>query len=220
MANKTLIIPLAIMIGASVIGLTFPFWNGVPGSEQNVLPRFASQWYVGKGADAHPTLKYSITTKDRDFFAKIQFLDKTNDFEKIKVMIDDKKTGQHVEQTLTIGEAFVFIGVNDELKPYIQAMDGSLFSVRDTLTGSKYLVVGAEWGTTYVGKFTPKLKVTQYSDTKFAFGDLKTFLISYKINEIENKLWVTDNIPLPVKAQYYDIEGNPDYSYELVEFSQ
>lgn len=62
--------------------------------------------------------------------------------------------------------------------------------------------------------------MTQYSDTKFAFGDLKTFLISYKINEIENKLWVTDNIPLPVKAQYYDIEGNPDYSYELVEFSQ
>jgi hypothetical protein len=78
------------------------------------------------------------------------------------------------------------------------------------------LVVGAEWGTTFVGKFTPKLKLTEYSDTQFEFGTLKTFLISYKVNEIENKLWIADNIPLPVKAQYYTIDGSLDYSYDLV----
>ena len=71
------------MIGAAVIGLTFPFWNGVPGSEQNVIPRFASQWHVGKGAETHPTLKYLITTQDKEFYAKIQFLEKTNDTQNI-----------------------------------------------------------------------------------------------------------------------------------------
>jgi len=216
LVRKTLFIPLGIMLGAAAIGLSFPFWSGVPGSEQNVIPRFASQWHVGKGTEEQPVLQYLVNYHDQEFLAKIAFLEKTGDTEKIRITIDDKKTGQHLEQELQIGEAFVFIGVNDELKPYIQALDKSVFSVRDTLTGSKYLVVGAEWGTTYVGKFTPKLKVTEYVDSEFEFGTLKTFVVSYKINEIENKLWIADNIPLPVRAKYYDIDGVLDYSYGLV----
>ncbi|NDB33033.1 MAG: hypothetical protein EB163_06625 [Nitrososphaeria archaeon] len=204
------------MLGAAAIGLSFPFWGGVPGSEQNIIPRFASQWYVGKGTEEQPTLQYLVHYQDKEFLAKMHFLEKTGDNEKINLVVDDKKTGQHLEQELEIGQAFVFIGVNDDLKPYVQALDKSVFSVRDTLTGPKYLVVGAEWGTTFVGKFNPKLKATEYTDTKFEFGKLKTFTISYKINEIENKLWVADNIPLPVKALYYNLDGTVDYSYELV----
>ncbi|MBI5697474.1 MAG: hypothetical protein HZC29_03035, partial [Thaumarchaeota archaeon] len=64
--------------------------------------------------------------------------------------------------------------------------------------------------------FTPKLKLTEYKDTEFEFGTLKTFLVSYTINDIQNTLWIADNIPLPVKAQYYNIDGTIDYSYELV----
>ena len=204
------------MLGAAAIGLAFPFLGGVPGSEQNIIPRFASQWHVGKGVEEQPVLQYLVNYQDMEFLAKIAFLEKTGDTEKIHITIDDKKTGAHVEQELEIGEAFVFIGVNDDLRPYAQALDRSVFSVRDTLTGSKYLVVGAEWGTTFVGKFTPKLKVTEYVDSEFEFGTLKTFVVSYRVNEIENKLWIADNIPLPARAQYYNIDGTPDYAYELV----
>ena len=147
----------------------------------------------------------------------LEFMEKNGDNEKIYLLIDDKKSGVHLEQQLEIGEAFVFIGVNDDLKPYVQALDKTVFSVRDTITGSKYLVVGAEWGTTFVGKFNPKLKVVDYLDTKFQFGELKTFIISYEINQIQNKLWIVDNIPLPVKAEYFTIDGKPDFSYELID---
>lgn len=204
------------MLGAAAIGLAFPFLNGVPGSEQNVLPRFAPQWHLGKGAEEKPTLQYLVNYQDYEFLAKIQFLEQAGDTQQVRLIIDDKKTGQHVEQQLELGQAYVFIGVNEEIKPYVHVLDKTVLSVRDTITGSKYLVVGAEWGTTFVGKFTPKLKLTEYSDTQFEFGTLKTFLVSYKINDIENKLWVADNIPLPVKAQYYTINGSLDHSYELV----
>lgn len=213
---RKILIPLGLMIAAAVIGVSFPFWNGIPGSEQNIIPRFASQWHVGKGTETHPTLKYLVTSQDKEFFATMSFGEQKDNTQQVKLTIDDKKTGQHLEQDLQIGQAFVFIDVNDDLKPYVRALDGSLFSVRDTLSGSKYLVVGAEWGNVFIGKFNPMLKVTQYTETKFDFGTLKTFVVSYKINEIENKLWVADNIPLPVKAQYYTIDGKPDYSYELV----
>ena len=204
------------MLGAAAIGLSFPFWNGVPGSEQNIIPRFASQWHVGKGVEDKPVLQYLVHYQEQKFLAKLEFQDKDGDNQKINLVIDDKKTGQHLEQQLEMGQAFVLIGVNDELKPYVQALDKSVFSVRDTLTGSKYLVVGAEWGTKYVGKFTPKLKLTEYVNSEFEFGTLKTFVVSYNINEIQNKLWVADKIPFPVKAQYYNLDGTPDYSYDLV----
>jgi hypothetical protein len=204
------------MLGAAAIGLAFPFLSGIPGSEQNVIPRFASQWHLGKGAEEMPALQYLVNYQDYEFLAKIQFLEQVGDTQQVHLTIDDKKTGHHIEQQLELGQAYVFIGANDEIKPYIHVLDKTIFSVRDVITGSKYLVVGAEWGTTFVGKFTPKLKITEYSDTQFEFGTLKTFLVSYKVNDVENQLWVADNIPLPVKAQYYTIDGNLDYSYDLV----
>jgi hypothetical protein len=84
------------------------------------------------------------------------------------------------------------------------------------LSGTKYLVVGAEWGTAYIGKFTPKLKLTEYTDTEFEFGTLKTYAVSYKVNDIENKFLIADNLPLPVRAEFHTIEGDLDYSFELV----
>jgi hypothetical protein len=204
------------MLAAAAIGLSYPFLTGVPGAEQNVIPRFANQWHVGKGAEAQPTLHYLVRHQDAEFLAKFDFLEQTGDEQNVRLIIDDKKTGQHVEQTLKIGKAYVFIGVSDELKPYVDILGKTVFSVRDTVVESKYLVVGAEWGTTFVGKFTPKMKLTEYKDTEFEFGSLKTFTVSYKVNDIENYFMVVDNIPLPVRAEYYAIDGTLDYSYELV----
>ncbi|HET8720265.1 MAG TPA: hypothetical protein VFM64_04645, partial [Candidatus Nitrosotenuis sp.] len=86
-----------------------------------------------------------------------------------------------------------------------------------TVVEPKYLVVGAEWGTTYIGKFTPKLKITDYGDTEFQFGKLKTYTVSYKINDMENKFLIVDNLPLPIQGEFYDIDGNFVYSFELVD---
>jgi hypothetical protein len=204
------------MFGAAVIGLVYPLITGLPGAEQNVVPRFASQWYVGKGSEDKPILQYIIKTTQMEFLAELRFLEQSGDEQNIQVIIDDKKTGQHLESLLKVGKAYVFIDVADDIKPYIDALDVTVFSVRDTVVEPKYLVVGAEWGTTYIGKFTPKLKLTEYKDTEFEFGTLKTYTISYKVNDIENRFFVANNIPLPVKAEFYTLEGDSDYSFELI----
>lgn len=203
------------MLGAAAIGLAFPLLIGLPGTEQNVIPRFASQWHVGKGAENEPTLQYLVKYHNMEFFAKLKFLKQSNGEQNVQVIIDDKKTNQHLESTIKLGEAYVFIDVPQEIKPYIHVLDLTIFSIRDTVVEPKYLVVGAEWGTAYIGKFTPKLKITEYKETQFEFGSLKTYTISYKINGIENRFWVADNIPLPVKAEFYTLDASPDYSFEL-----
>lgn len=203
------------MLGAAAIGLAFPLLTGVPGSEQNVIPRFASQWHIGKGAEEQPSMQYLVMTPEMEFLAEFKFMEPTGDEQQLSLIIDDKKTGQHLEHDMMIGKAYVFLDVPEDIKPYVETLDKTVLSVRDTIVESRYLVVGAEWGTTYIGKFSPKFKLTEYKDTEFEFGKLKTFKISYTVNEIENYFLVADNIPLPVRAQYYTIEGNQDYSYDL-----
>lgn len=207
------------MLGAAAIGLVFPLLTGLPGSDQNIIPRFANKWHIGEGAENKPTMQYLVKYHDMEFLAEIRFLDKTLDSQGIDVIIDDKRTSQHIEHKMKIGNAFVFTDVSDDIKPYVRALGATVFSIRDTVVEERYLVVGAEWGTIYVGKFTPKLKITEYSETQFEFGKLKTFAISYKINDIENKFWVVDGVPLPVKAEYYTLDGNVDYAYELTKLS-
>lgn len=215
MVRKTFLIPLGIMLGAAAIGLSYPLLTGLPGQEQNILPKFASQWHVGKGAEDGPVLQYLVKTQQMEFLAEMKFLEQSGDEQDIQLIIDDKKTGQHLEQTLKIGKAYVFINVSEDIKPYVAVLDKTIFSVRDTVVESKYLVVGAEWGTTYIGKLTPKLKLTEYKDASFEFGTLKTYTVSYEVNEITNYFLVADNVPLPVRAEFYTIDGDFDYSYEL-----
>lgn len=203
------------MFGAAAIGLAYPLMTGLPGADQDIIPRFASQWYLGKGAEEKPTLQYLVKTQQMEFLAELRFLEQVGDEQNIQVIIDDNMTGQHLESTLKIGKAFVFIDVPDEMTPYIDALDATVFSIRDTVVESEFLVVGAEWGTAYIGKFTPKLKLTELQDTQFEFGTLKTYKISYMVNDVENKFLIADNVPLPVKAEFYTLEGDFDYSFEL-----
>jgi len=216
LVRKAIFIPLGIMLGAAAIGLSYPFLTGVPGSEQNVIPRFANQWHVGKGAEMQPMLQYLVKSHGEEFLAELDFLEQTGDEQEIRLIIDDKKTGQHIDQTLKIGKAYVFIGVSNDIEPYVDVLDKTVLSVRDTVAESKYLVVGAEWGTTYIGKFTPKMKLTEYKDTEFEFGKLKTYKISYEVNDIENYFLVAEDVPFPVRAEFHTIDGGLDYSYELV----
>jgi hypothetical protein len=150
-----------------------------------------------------------------EFLAELRFLDQSGDEQNVQIIIDDKKTNQHLENTLKLGKAYVFVNVPEDIKPYVHALDLTVLSMRDTVVEPKYLVVGAEWGTVYIGKFTPKLKLTEYKDTQFEFGTLKTYTISYKINDVENRFLVADNLPLPVRAEFYNIDGSFDYSFEL-----
>ncbi|MDC8437927.1 MAG: hypothetical protein LV468_02875 [Candidatus Nitrosotenuis sp.] len=216
MVRKIIFIPLGIMLGAAAFGLAYPLLTGLPGSEQNVIPRFAHKWHVGMGAENQPTMQYLVRHQDAEFLAEIRFLEQEGDEQKVRLIIDDLKTNGHLDQTLRLGKAYVFVDVPQDVAPYVDHLDATVFSIRDTVVQDQYLVVGAEWGTTFVGAFTPKLKLTHYENTEFEFGSLKSFIVSYKFNDIENRLWIVDGLPLPVRAEYYAVDGSPDYTYDLV----
>ena len=240
---------IGIMVIAAIIGVVYPFTIDLPGEEQQVIPRFASQWYVGKGSEYSPTLQYLVKTDEMKFTAILKYLGspdltKTTDpseigsdtsagpcYSPVRVQVDisydcnvlvriyDMQTSEQLAKKLTLTSGYTFKEKPEQLEKYLDVLDHTILSVSDMAGEGKYLVVGAEWDTVFVGFQTKKITSTEYGKVVLQFGAINAYTLSYAIGEIENKFWVADDIPLPVKAEYYDADGNFDYSYELIDIT-
>jgi hypothetical protein len=133
----------------------------------------------------------------------------------IFVQIDDSFTSQKIDQKTSLSSAYTFGKVSEDATPYFQILDKTIFAIRDIALEEKYLVKKAVWDTVFIGASTQDLTVTDHGKISFAFGSVDAFTVSYKIGNNENKFWIVDNLPLPVRAEVYDIDGNLQYSYEL-----
>ncbi len=203
------------MISAAIAGLIYPVLIGLPGQDENVIPREASKWHLGKGAEYNPIMLYDIMFGDMKFSAKIGFFSDISQNQMISVQIDDNTAEKKIDQITSLSSAYTFGEISEDAKPYFQILDKTLFSIRDIALDDKYLVKKAVWDTVFIGAMTQEIIVTEYGKNSFAFGSADAFTISYKIGDKENKSWIVDNLPLPVKAEVYDIDGNLQYSYEL-----
>jgi hypothetical protein len=214
--NRKAKIGIIIMISAAVAGLIYPILIGLPGQDENIIPRQASKWHIGKGAEYNPVMLYDITSADgTKFSTKIGFFSAMSKTQMVFVQIDDVVTGKKIDQRTSLSSAYTFGEISDETKPYFQVLDKTIFSMRDIALEDKYLVKKAVWDTVFIGASTQELTVTDHGKTSFTFGSADAFTLSYKIGDKENKFWIVDNLPLPVKAEVYDIDGNLQYSYEL-----
>ena len=232
---------IGIMVIAAIIGVVYPFTIDLPGEEQQVIPRFASQWYVGKGSEYYPTLQYLVKTDEMKFTVILEYLgspdlvtEKTTTrpcYSPVRIQADisydcnvlvriyDMQTSEQLAKKLTLTSGYTFKEKPEQLEKYLDVLDHTILSVSDMAGEGKYLVVGAEWDTVFVGFQTKKITVTEYGKIDLQFGSLNAYTLSYEIGEIENKFWVADNMPLPIKAEYYDADGNFDYSYELIDIT-
>jgi hypothetical protein len=215
MHNKVKIAIFSVIIGAAVIGLLWsPVFVGLPGAEENVVPREASKWHIGKGAEYGPTLYYTINTATMKFSTTIEFLSNQPE-RQIRVEITHPQSGMQLIQTVPLSSAYTFGEVSDDAKPYFTTLDQTIFSIRDIALEDRYLIKKAVWGTMFIGAITQEIMVTEHGQTSFRFGSADAFTISYDIGDKQTKFWIVDNLPLPVKAEVYDIEGNLQYAYEL-----
>ena len=128
-------------------------------------------------------------------------------------------TNEEINQTVPVNVVYDFSDVSNNAKPFFTILDSTVFSVRDLAIDNKYLVKDAVWGDMYIRDVQEEIKVTDYGKVSLKFGSFDSYIVSYKEGEKENKLWIVDNLPLPVKAEVYDLSGNLQYSYELTSLS-
>lgn len=213
MANIKLVAIFAIVIVSAAVGLIWPFITHL---HYNPVPRSASQWHMGKGSQYDPEMVYQVSFNNTNFTADMKFLPVQDNNQSLFVQIKPSGSDKIISQTVPIGLVYDYPNVSGEAKPYFDILDQSVFSMRDYATADRYLVKGADWGDMYIGANHETLTVTDTENMTFGFGTEKAYLISYRMGANENKIWVVDNLPLPVKSQIYDFNGTLVYNFELV----
>ena len=206
------------IIAASMIGILWFTYFAAPQNGE-VVPREASQWHVGKGAQYNPIMQYDVSTNTTKFSAKLEFLPAINPGNQTLFVQINPNTNEEINQTVPINIVYDFNNVSNDAKPFFTILDSTVFSVRDLAIENKYLIKDAVWGDMYIRDVQEEIKVTDYGKVSLKFGSLNSYVVSYKEGEKENKLWIVDNLPLPVKAEVYDLSGNLQYSYELTSLS-
>ena len=214
MPNIRIVAIFAVIIIAAVAGLAWPFLANV--KPVYLLPMQTSQWHMGKGSQFNPEMTYDVSFNNTKFSTDLKFLPIQEGSQQLLVMINPSDGNREINQTVKIGLVYDFTDVSSDAKPYFDVLDQSLFSMRDYATDDKFLANDAEWGDLYIGENHEKLKVTDSGKMSFGFGSANAFLLSYRIGAHINKIWVVDNLPIPVKAEIYDPDGNLQYAYELV----
>lgn len=214
MPNIRIVTIFAVIIIAAVAGLAWPFLVNV--KPIYLLPVQTSQWHIGKGSQYDPEMTYQILFNKTKFSTDLKFLSIPGGNQTLQVTINPSDGGSKMTQTVKIGLVYGFPDVSSNVQSYFDILDQSIFSMRDYATEDKFLAKDAEWGDLYIGANHEKLKVTDSGKMSFEFGSAKAYLLSYRIGAHINKIWIVDNLPLPVKAEIYDPDGNLQYSYELV----
>lgn len=215
MPNIRIVAIFAVIVIAAVAGIAWPFLANMK-LGYVLEPVQSSQWHMGKGSEYTPEMIYQVSFNQTKFSTDMKFLPVSGGTQQLLVQINPSDGSKEIDQTVNIGLVYDFVDTSADAKSYFDILNQSIFSMRDYATDAKYLAKDAEWGDLYIGANEEKLKVTDSGKMSFKFGSANAYLLSYRIGANFNKIWVVDNLPLPVKAEIYDPDGNLQYTYELV----
>ena len=103
---------------------------------------------------------------------------------------------------------------------YIDILESSLLQIKDITREPKYLVIGAKWDSINTGITNIPIKISSKEYLFSKVGKLETFVLSYKIKDYNSNIWISKNLPLPVKAEIYDEEDKLKYKYDIIRLNR
>ena len=191
-----------------------------PGASITNPPTEADLWRIGQKINDRTELNYTLTTSDSisslvDAHISIKFSKYTSDYWTTSFHLINSTSTKDATIFLTKQQLIQKNPIEDEFKQYFKLIEGSILSIRDIAREPKYLVIGAPWDTILVGISSVPIKVIGKENIKTSAGNFDAFILGYKIGSKTSKIWLTHEVPLPVKAEVYNAEGTLSYRYTL-----
>ena len=110
--------------------------------------------------------------------------------------------------------------VSRDFIPYYEPIESSILEIRDIALQPEYLVIGAEWNSISVNIVTIPVKVVAQEKIQTNAGTFNTFVLAYTIGSKTSRIWIDQQLPLPVKAQVYNAQSQLQYEYTLVYYKK
>ena len=211
------------ILGIAVSVIIIARGGGFSGSGASITnpPTDADLWRIGQKINDGTELNYSLTVIDSvssliDAHVSIKFFGDRSDYWKTNFHIINGTLTKDATILLSKQQLIQKNSAEDEFKQYFKLLERSILSIRDIAREPKYLVVGAPWDTILVGVSSISVKVIEKENIKTSAGNFNAFIIGYKIGSKTSKIWLTHEVPLPVKAEVYNSDGTLSYKYRLV----
>ena len=228
MSLKRSVLLLSVLfsiVGIGVSVIIIAIGGGFSGTGSSFLdpPDQSDLWTVGETPVNSFSLQYLTTAAHEPPYNATVWLNFTR-LEKtdwnVSLSIYDGSHNDEFSVLLSQNQLSRIGPVDKDNVDSVNFLDKSIFGIRELARGPKYLITGAVWDRLLLDSGEVPVKIVDHKTLHTQAGVFDTFLLSYDVGPQESKIWITRDMPLPVRAQAYDSSGNLQYSYELINKNQ
>lgn len=210
------LVVISIIVNIAIIASNGGFDNP---SRSIKIPAAQDLWFAGINIKDGDELSYNLTIENEN---------KKYDNYLIKMLFTNNQNYWNTEFTVSnesISALFYgnlsksnLIMKEKPLKnqKYLNIIESSILQIRDITREPKFLVIGAKWDSINTGITNIPIKINSIENLDISIGDLETFILNYNIENKNSNIWIAKALPLPVKAEIYNIDGLLKYKYELI----
>jgi hypothetical protein len=220
--KKLILFSSAILgtMGVLVSVIIIAIGGGFSGPGPSLLnpPSAKDLWAVGNNLANGMNLNYSLTDQsmappNMKEDVSMKFLDEGKDWRVLLTILNNNVS----KYNLSLSKALLIpTGILDEpTQKTLMPISKSIFAIRDIAREPKYLVVGAIWDTVNIGASTQSVRITGVEKIDIPAGSFNTYILGYEIGKKQSKMYLVKELPLPIKAEVYNLNGTLQYKYEL-----
>lgn len=210
------LIVISIIVNIAIIASNGGFDNP---SRSIKIPDTQDLWFAGINIKEGDELLYNLTIENENnnygnYLIKMLFKNNQNywntEFTVSNESISTSFHGNLSKSNLIMKEKPL------KNQKYLDIIESSILQIRDITREPKFLVIGAKWDSIDTGITNIPIKINSIENLNISIGDLETFILNYNIKNKNSNIWISKTLPLPVKAEIYNVDGLLKYKYELI----
>ena len=218
---------IGILVSVVIIAIN----GGFSGEGPSILnpPTSKDLWTLGSNIADGMNLTYSLTSNTGDDKANLtdsivsmrfhNMGEKWNIDFKIQNGSNNNNVSE-IHANISKNQLLMTDPITEKDNKFLQPVEASVLAIRDIAREPKYLVVGAVWDKIFTGSNTIDAKIQSKDTISTPAGIYDVFSLQYKVGNSSSIIYINKDLPLPVKAQVYDENGNLLYDYELQSVSR
>ena len=210
------LVVISIIVNIAIIASNGGFDNP---SRSIKIPSAQDLWFAGINIKDGDELLYNLTIENENnnyenYLIKMLFKNNQNywntEFAVSNESISALFYGNLSKSNLIMKEKVL------KNQKYLDIIESSILQIRDITREPKFLVIGAKWDSINTGITNIPIKINSIENFNISIGDLETFVLNYNIENKNSNIWIAKALPLPVKAEIYNVDGLLKYKYELI----
>lgn len=211
---------LSIIVNIAIIASNGGFENPTGSIE---IPNKQDLWSAGSKIQDGDQFLYNLTIQNRNksvdnYLINILFQNSQNYWNTEFTISNDSKSAKIYSQLSKSNLLMKEKQLTNQ--KYIDILESSLLQIKDITREPKYLVIGAKWDSINTGITNIPIKISSKEYLLSKVGKLETFVLSYKIKDYSSNIWISKNLPLPVKAEIYDEEDKLKFKYDILRLNR